>query len=144
MARTAFYDSNQISISIGDFIIDSGFADGEFLSIAPDSEKFLKVVGTDGETARSKTNNSNYTATLRLLQTSEANSTLTALMNLDLDSDNGAGVGVFRVVDLSGTQEIQAQDAWIENDPTQAFDRSATVREWTIALSNVRITGGGN
>ena len=83
MGATKVYDSNRILLTLGGFPIDSGYADGEFLRIEAEADDFSDVVGTDGEVARSKTNDRRATATILLMQTSKANQLLSALSNLD-------------------------------------------------------------
>jgi hypothetical protein len=127
------YDAKNVTLMIGGLLIDSGYADGEFIRIEAEQDAFAAVQGTDGEVTRSKTNNTLFTATLTLMQTSSGNSKLTALHTLDLLADNGAGVGPFLVKDRSGTA-LAAGVCWIARPPDPTYDKTATSREWKIQV----------
>lgn len=144
MPNLKVYDSNQVSIVVCGIPISGGYADGEFVRIEQTSEDFLTVVGTDGEVTRSKTNDRRATVTLTLMQSSDSNSLLSALLNLDLLTDGGAGVGALAITDLGGTALYTASKAWISKPPTVSFDKTATSREWTIECADLVRLDGSN
>jgi hypothetical protein len=131
------YDADQVSIIVGGILIDSGFADGEFLRIEQEGDDFTDLVGTDGQVVRSKSNDRRATATVLLSQTSEGNQALSALSNLDRSTPNGAGIVPFLVRDRQGASIYTSEECWIMKPPDVSFDREATVREWTIRLANL-------
>lgn len=136
------YDANRVNLLLAGLIIDSGFADGEFCRIEQDTDDFTDVVGTDGEVARSKTNDRRVTITLTLLQTSDGNTKLTTLNNVDRKANNGAGIGPFLIADKSGLALMSGQ-CWVAKPPTTVYDRGATAREWKLrAVWDVRFDGG--
>jgi hypothetical protein len=137
------YDSDQYTVSFAGIPIH-GYADGPFLTIEMVGDQFTDVIGTDGEIARSKTNEQRATATIRLLQTSDSNDLLSAVLNLDLKTPNGAGVGVFTVRDNQGRTILNAGEAWITKIPSVELDRGATEREWTFRLAKLEAFIGGN
>lgn len=137
------YDSKEVSIIICGIPIDSGYADGEILKIEQDEEDFKKVTGTDGEVTRSKTNNRGARVTLRLMQTSDGNASLSALNAKDKAQAGGAGVGSFLVKDrTNGTVKYSAESCWIAKPPSVSFDKTATAREWMIDLADLTRSDG--
>ena len=142
------YDSDQQFIEVAGVAISqgagqSGFADGEFLSIKfPEGFTFVK--GTDGTIARSKTNDPSCEIMLNLLQTNSANAALSALYALDINQPNGAGIGSFVLKDLQGTTFVICATAWINKPADITLDRGAKGRSWPITgiLSAAPIIGG--
>lgn len=139
---TRFYDPDQVVVYFAGNRLQ-GFADGEFITVEQLSDAFGDVVGTDGEVARSKSNDRRATATVKLLQTSPSNDALSTIHATDLDAANGAGVGTFLMQDLQGTTLVHAEQAWIVKYADQSNDRTAKSRDWQIRLARVdRIVGG--
>lgn len=141
--ETKFSDPDQKVINMAGVRLQ-GFADGEFLTIEFESDAFGDVVGTDGEVARSRSNDRRATATVKLLQTSSSNDSLSAMLNTDLNADNGAGVGSFQMIDLQGNTLVFAAQAWVMKAPDQSQDRTAKSREWKLRLANCVANVGGN
>jgi len=138
------YDPDQITIVAMGIPIDKGYADGEFVTLDNVEDAFTMKVGTDGEVTRSKTNNKTAIVTLKLMQSADANTALSALHNLDLAAPNGAGVGPLLIKDRSGTSLWAASKAWIQKPPAVSLDREATPREWQIACADLVRVDGGN
>lgn len=131
------YDADQVNLSIAGFPIESGFADGEFIRIEQEADDFTDVVGTDGEVARSKSNDRRATITVILMQTSSGNQALSALSNLDRITPNGAGIAPLLIEDGNGDALYTASSAWVMKPPDVSFDREATSREWTIRVGDL-------
>jgi len=138
------YDANEVTIIVAGIPIDSGYDDGEFCRIEPESPDFVDKVGTDGEVTRSKTNDRRATCSVILMQSSTGNALLSALNNIDRLNGNGAGVGPFLVRDKQGTSLYAAAECWISQPPNVSFDREPTAREWTIRIANLERFDGGN
>ncbi len=137
------YDANQVTVTFAALLIDSGYADGDFVKIEQDSDDFTDVVGTDGEVTRSKTNDRRITVTLSLMQTSSGNSALTAINQLDRSKPNGAGIAPLMIRDKSGTALYVASKAWISKPPDVSFGKEAGPREWKLrAVLDERVDGG--
>ncbi len=129
------YDPNQVAFSVGGFTL-SGFADGSMITVRQKSPAFASVVGSDGEVARSKSNDRRLEIVCKLIQTSASNAYLSGLHTTDINSDNGAGVTSVNLVDLGGGTIVQGSQAWVVQYPDDDFDRTATSREWTIEVAN--------
>lgn len=135
MSSLKVYDPDQVLIYFGGAIIQ-GFADGEFITVEQMTEGFQEVIGTDGEVARSKTNDHRVKIVLKLMQTSSSNAFLSALHNVDLYTPNGAGVTTFSMQYLQGGTICQGNQAWIVKYPDASSDRTAKSREWEIHIAN--------
>lgn len=131
------YDADQVSLTVGGFSIDSGFADGEFIRIEQEADDFTDVVGTDGEVTRSKTNDRRATITVLLMQTASGNQALSALSNLDRLSPNGAGISPLLIQDGNGDALFEAASCWVQKPPDVAFDRTGVTREWTLRVADL-------
>ena len=142
--RAAFYNPDQVLIYFLGQVL-TGFADGSFITVSQMSPGFDDVVGTDGEVARSKTNDRRVKVVVKLLQTSLSNSVLSAAHQSDLNSPNGLGVGTFKMQDLSSLGTIvEGQQAWVVQYPESDFDRKAGSREWEIRIASGNRFVSGN
>lgn len=135
--RATTYSADQVTASLAGVQIDSGTSDGEFVTVEPAAEGFTAKVGSDGEVARSKTNNRMATVKLKLLHTSASNTYLSTLYATDINTPGGAGVGRFELRDLNnGAIIVEADKAWIEKVPNGARAREVSDNEWTIRLAS--------
>ena len=140
--RAAFYNPDEVLIKFLGSIMN-GYADGSFITVSQMAPGFDDIVGTDGEVARSKTNDRRLKIVIKLLQTSLSNALLSAAHQSDLNSPNGLGVGSFFMQDLSGGTIVSAPEAWIVSYPESDFDRKSGSREWEIrAAFGERLEGG--
>ena len=142
MGDCSFYDPDQLTIVLSGIIIDSGFAEDEFVSIEQNSQDFEMVVGALGDVTRSKTNDKTATITLTLMQKAKVNTALSVLNNLDKKSANGAGVGPLLIKDRSGTALYAASKAWIAKPPDGKFAKKAGQRAWMIHVANLERLDG--
>ena len=143
--RVANYNADEVVISFGSVLINSGYADGEFLTIEMDSDTSVDVAGTDGEVCVSRTNDRRATITVKLLQSSKINDQLSALYNLFVNNySSGGGIVPLMIKDLNGNSVYTAAHAWISKPPDVSYDRSATSREWTIRVAHLVRTDGQN
>jgi len=135
------YDADQVSISIGGHVV-SGYADGEFVTVARDEDAYSLSVGADGEPTRSKSNNFAGTITLVLQQTSDSNDVLAAKAELD-ELSNG-GLFPVSVKDNSGRAIYFADAMWVQKKPDAAYGRESGTREWVLRTGNLQHFAGGN
>jgi hypothetical protein len=137
------YDPKQCAVTFANVQL-TGWADGDFITIANASDAFTAQVGTDGEVTRSRTNNNMATITIRTMQSSPVNDLLSALHRMDLLLPNGAGVAPFQLQDLNGTSDYFAEHAWIVKAPDAKFGREAAEREWTLTAAEIDRRDGSN
>ncbi len=135
------YDPKKVHILIGGFEM-VGFVDGTFLTVEMDEDAFSKVSGADGETARSKSNNTGAAATLALLQTSTSNDVLSGIYLADRLSNSG--VVPILVKDSLGTTILFSAEGWIKKPAPAVFAKEISNRDWVFDLSTVDIFIGGN
>jgi Protein of unknown function (DUF3277) len=138
------YDAAQMTLVFMGILIDSGFAEGEFLTITPNAPDYEIVVGTDGQVGRSRTNNRSATIKVKLMATSDGNTFLSALSNTGLLAKNGADIGPMLVRDrVSGTCTYTASKCWISQPPDIAYDNKITMREWELTCADlIRVDTG--
>ncbi len=120
-----------------------GYADGTFISISPSGDRFTKMVGADGEVARSKSNDYTSEVTITLLQTSISNDFLNSQMQLDKLANSGKGT--LQIKDMLGTSLHFWKDAWIKAPPDAEFSKEVSDRAWVFDTGQADIeTFGGN
>jgi hypothetical protein len=138
------YNADEVLISFGPILLNAGFADGEFCRIENNEEAFAVVVGTDGDTTRSKTNNRTARITVLLMQSSDANDLLSAVHETDKNAPGGPGILPLMIKDNSGRALYMAETAWIVKQPDAAFGREAGPREWIFETNALVTHTGGN
>jgi len=138
------YDAAQMTLVFMGILIDSGFADGEFLTIEQSAPDYEVVVGTDGEVGRSRTNNRHATIKVKLMHTSDGNTFLSVLSNAGLLAKNGADIGPMLVRDrVSGICVYTASKCWISKPPDVSYENKVAMREWTLEVDSlVRVDAG--
>jgi len=130
------YSAKEVAVIVGGFIM-SGFADGQFLNIVPNSDLQELVVGVDGEGTRSAMNNKSAQITISLMQSSASNPVLEAF------AASGETFPML-VKDNSGATIYSMVTAWIRRRPDASFDRTATNRDWLIESDEIIGFEGGN
>jgi hypothetical protein len=139
------YDAAQVTAVFMGILIDSGLSEGEFLSIEQSAPDYEAYVGTDGEVGRSRTNNRHAVIKLKLMQTSDGNTFLSALRNAGILATNGSDVGPMLVRDrISGTCLYSATKCWIAAPPAVSYDSKITTREWTLECADLFRTDTGS
>ncbi len=138
------WDASQLVMVFMGIGVSTGFDEDDFLDMDPEAESFGHKVGADGEVTRFRTNNKVNKITLKLMQTSIANSLLSALANLDESTPGGAGIGPVLIQDLQGTSLFAAQYGWISKRPKRTFGKEPKVREWEITAVIDEAIDGNN
>jgi hypothetical protein len=138
------YDAAQVTLVFMGILIDSGFADGEFLTIEQSAPDYEVVVGTDGQVSRSRTNNRHATIKVKLAHTSDGNTLFGALSNFGILAANGADIGPMLVRDrVSGVCMYTAANCWIAKPPDVSYDNKVTMRDWELQCDElVRVDAG--
>lgn len=131
------YDLKQVLCTFGGVRLQ-GFGEGDAISIAWEANIFDTMVGADGETTRSRTNNNNAKATVTLMQTSNAHFALieqalrnSALTQLKLP---------FALIDPNTSERFISPEAYVEKLPDSPFGMAAGTREWTLYLPDCKIS----
>ena len=135
------YDPAGVTVSVGGYPIQ-GFADGTFINVERSADLFSKVVGADGFTSRSKSNDRSGTVTITLKQTSPSNDVLAGIQLLDEVSNQG--VVPVMVKDINGNTLVFSESGWIRKAPTIEEGRDLTDREWAFDCADLDMFAGGN
>lgn len=136
------YDAKQVQVVIGGVAME-GFQPGSFVAIAYNEDQYKLIVGPDGSTTRSRTNNLSARVTLRLQQSSPSNDVLTGLFVADGESPVGAPVPIM-VKDASGRSLFVSESAWIVKLPDSDYGTDPGERAWTIETDALVAFIGGN
>lgn len=139
------YAADLVTLSVAGQVIDSGFDEGEFVSVEPSAEAWLDKAGADGEVARSRTNDRRATVKIKVMQTSRGNGVLQALYNNGLNTPNGADVGAFLLSDRSsGETLVTAAKCWVQKMPNLSRGKEVGVNEWTLRLASAVYGAAGS
>lgn len=131
----------ELSLIFKDHLI-SGYATGTFINIAHNADGFTVTKGTDGETARTMTNDDSVTITLTLMQTSQSNDVLSGFHKEDRSTGRGYGQVEFK--DNMGTTEGGGSDAFIMSYADVTYANDVQAREWRIYVPNYSGIVGSN
>lgn len=119
-----------------------GWASGEFLDIAPQSEFFADYEGADGEYTRGDLPGTMWTVTFNSVTGSEINTALQALFTADRLAGNGAGVTPTMIRNELGTYEFATPESFIMTPAGYKGDGGAVPsRTWVIRAINPIIIG---
>lgn len=138
MMRT--YSSSELIVVYGASRL-TGWADGEFISIAYDDDIFKYTNGADGEVARVKSDKLMATITCRFLQTSPSNDILSGYFLDDLANNAPQN---FIIKDLSGTTILDGDQSSIMKLPDSGYGTENVNREWGIKVPKLVGFLGGN
>jgi hypothetical protein len=141
---TKNWDLSQLLMVFMGIGVSTGFDENEVLEMEPEAETFGHKVGADGEVVRYRINNRVNKGTLKLMQSSIANSLFSALANLDQNASGGAGIGPFLIQDLNGTSIFAGTACWISKRPKRTFGNAPTVREWELTMVLTLENDGNN
>lgn len=137
------YDANEVTLSVAGRVINSGFADGDFVKVAYKSDDWTSKAGTDGEVSRSKNNDKRCDLSVMLMQTSDGNDLLNQIRAADMAAPNGAGVGQLLLRDQFGRTVIRGQ-CWIVKPPEVVRGREVGTNEWKLEVIASEFTIGGS
>jgi hypothetical protein len=135
------YDPKQVVITIGGVPM-SGFADGTFLEVQREDDGYTKVVGADGYTTRTRSNNRSGSITLTLKQSSPSNDVLSGFAILD-EATNTAVLPIF-IKDLSGNSVFFSAQGWVKKFANSTYGKDLDNREWTIDCADFDVFVGSN
>lgn len=124
------YNPQKVVVIVNGFNV-TGFADGTFVNIAMVNDAITTSVGADGEIARAIQSDRRCTVTLTLQQTSEANTFLSTLFNMDMLTCGGR-IGPILIQDLCGDTIFSASQAWIAKPADIEYGKEISNRAWNI------------
>jgi|TARA_Y100000310_G_scaffold155132_1_gene154606 hypothetical protein len=134
---------DEVVVAVGPVLVDSGYADDEFVRIEFESDITTDEVGTDGEVVVSRTNDKRATITILLMQTSAASIGLSALANLSRTAAAMAGAIVpTEIFDPQNVKLWGAENSWVQRNPDASYGRSAQSREWPVRCAHLLPVNG--
>lgn len=138
------YDLGEVTANFLGIAIESGFGEGNVITIEKQKDDFVIKEGADGSIVRSKTYSKLYMVKFILLQTAAANALLSAIRQLDIIATNGAGIGPILIRDRQGLDVFAGTEAFIMGPPkTVTYGQTAADREWTLAVGDGEQFVGG-
>lgn len=131
------YDPTAVTVTI-DAQLVTGFAPGTFIETGYSANEMRTIVGCGGEVARVLSLDRTGWIDLTLLQTSDSNALLSALVAKDR---KGGGLGIFtvQVVDVTGGTQVHGLRAWVERPSPTSVAVQAPSRKWRIAVEELDI-----
>jgi len=147
MSCVGTFSPDALDVIISNDVINhvvNGFAEGTFISIEPQEDRFTPVYGARGEAYRAHNPVSAFNTTLTLSQTSHSNDVLHYLLQDDRQTLDGTFTVTIK--DSSGTTLMTERCAYIGTEPTVSFSGGGTIesREWSIHLPKPDYLIGGN
>ena len=122
----------------------TGFSDTDILTITRDTPKFSKQTGVMDETARAHSASSGVKVALTLMQTSEANDLLSALLKQDDDDPGSSNLVSIYITDQNGTFHFVTEEAWLVDYPEVSFNNELSNRVWEFDCATTSQHVGGN
>lgn len=117
-----------------------GFDEGSAITLTPVEDIYKAKVGADGETTRSRTNNNNYEASIKLMGNSSIH-----LQMINTTFRNSALNGVtfpFQLVSIATGETYTCANAYVTRLPDAEFAQEMTAREWKLYLPDCKISAG--
>lgn len=129
------YAPQEVKIAWGGFPI-TGLADGEFVTITPNSDLTDEVVGAQGDVALTKIANWTGTVTLTLLQNAECN---LYLSNLYAGQQRAADIirENMTITDPSGSTLYECRDTHMKTAAPVTLSDGQNSKVWTFYVSNM-------
>lgn len=147
MGELRTYDLSKLIVSItgtlGGARIGPGWADGDAIAVEWTSDIFTEQGGSQGEWARSASNDRSGLIRIMLMQTGQSNDVLDGYRLLS----ERVGVGdlfTFTATDLGGRTVIIAEKCYVKTRPGLTFGREAQSREWVCFSPDINAKIGGN
>lgn len=134
--RTKTHNPTEISITFGDYPINSGRAE-EFCVSEYTEELYTMVPDAEGNITRVKSANRSATVKLKLLRTSDAHRTLTQLYLTAGDAPNGQDIAPLYIRDRNGGLVEHGEEAWISKPPPLAHGKAPGEVEWEFMVARL-------
>lgn len=137
------YNPDRIVLLVGGAQMQ-GYAEDQFVNIAPMADRVTSKAGADGEVARAIGSDRRHTVTITLQQTSPSNDVLSGFATADDLTCGGAAFPIM-VQDLCGRTMFAATAAWVSKAPELGFSAEVSDRVWEITTGRPTIWfAGGN
>lgn len=135
MSYIRTYAPQEVKIAWGGFPL-TGFADGEFVTITPNSDLTDEVVGAQGDVALTKIANWTGMVTITLLQNADCNIYLSNLYAgqqraKDIIREN------MTIVDPSGSTLYECRDAHMKTAAPVTLADGQNAKQWVFFVSNL-------
>jgi hypothetical protein len=118
------------------------YSDSDSVAITFPEDDWLITQGHHGAVVRSKKPNSVVEITLKVMQGSPVNDSLSAARNADQIS--GLGVGALLIKDLRGSSLLSSAQCWVHKMPDLNLATEAGEVEWQLRAANPQINIGSN
>jgi hypothetical protein len=136
------YDPRSIMIRWGGTNLNQGIASGTFITVARNGPTWRHLKGSDGEAARSRTNDFGGRVDFTLSKQSLTNTLLSA--QLQADEITGLIVFPFGLVDINGLTVWSSPLAYLEGWPEDSYGTEEINRNWSLICDPlIPFPGGG-
>jgi hypothetical protein len=129
------YAPQEVKIAWGGFPF-SGFADGEFVTITPNSDLTDEVVGAQGDVALTKIANWTGMVTITLLQNAECNIYLSNLYSAQQRSPDIIRENM-TITDPSGSTLYECRDAHMKTAAPVSLGDGQNAKQWIFFVSDL-------
>ncbi len=143
-AQTYVWDLQNLSLSFLGLMIEGGFGESSAVKAEPDEPYYAVKKGVDGSVTRYATGSRLCKITITLMQASDANNILAAILTSAINVPNGGGLGPFLLKDKGGATLVQSPAAWVEGYPSIEMAAESKDREWVLWASKAKVFAGGN
>lgn len=143
--RTTTYSADKVDIVFANVPIDSGYADGEFVTVEVMGDDVSSKAGADGEVVFVESMDDRATAKVMLLQTSLGNTALSQMRSAAAAANSGPVIGAFSVFDRSsGVRLAFAEHAVLSKPASISRGKETKDTEWTFILAHGDLRPEGN
>lgn len=141
MASIKTYAAKKVQVIYGSHTV-TGFMEDSFVELERATNSFDKLVGADGEVARSANADKSGTLKIKILQTSLSNDVLSS--ELIADEASNINTKPCMVKDGSGRTLWSTSESWIMKHPNVVFSKGVEGREYAIEAGEWIAFAGGN
>lgn len=131
------YDFKKITCIFGPVTL-SGFAEGDGISLEPEEDIYKVKKGCDGQTTRSRTNNDDFSGTIKFMATSDSKAQFQ-----DLTLRNAALSTLtypFRLESPATGETIASANAFVMRLPNFDYGQEVGEREYKIYLPDCTVS----
>lgn len=133
------FDPKNVNLIYGGARID-GYADGTFIKVEYNDDRYKLTMGADGLGARSRSNDKSAKITITLMPNSIGNKILDAAAKLD-DASN-AGSLPLALTDLANGDLFISPGAWVMKDPGREIAKETQPIEWVLETDSLSSAHG--